>query len=174
MAWFKRENKESENLEQENAPFSANFPADAEQNQFKKLPTITLPPLPSFPRTQFGNTAEIGMVKSIVSPEINQPAQIMQPEPQMPSRQLVSPPPISRNFSKEAEPIFVKLENFRSAVDNFERVKGKINEIEELLKRINDVKHQEEKEMQEWENELQSVKEKIDSIDNSLFKKMGE
>jgi hypothetical protein len=86
-----------------------------------------------------------------------------------PSSNASSIPP-TRNFSKE--PLFIKIDKFQDAIEKFDEVKKKVLDIEESLKKLNDIKIKEDEELRAWENEIRTIKEKVASIDNSLFNKL--
>ena len=77
--------------------------------------------------------------------------------------------PISRN-----EPIFIRIDKYQESLANFQEVKTKILEIENMLKEIKEIKTKEEAELQEWEQEIQDAKAKLDRIDKTIFQKLEE
>ncbi|MEK6830816.1 MAG: hypothetical protein AABX77_02205, partial [Nanoarchaeota archaeon] len=54
----------------------------------------------------------------------------------------------------------------------FDEIKERIIDIERLLAKTRELTAKEEKELEEWEREIQILKSRIDSIDNSLFKQL--
>ena len=72
----------------------------------------------------------------------------------------------------KTEPVFVRIDKYQEALINFQDIKKRILETEDLLKEINEIKTKEEKELQEWEEEIKSAKEKLDKIDESWFGKL--
>ncbi len=74
--------------------------------------------------------------------------------------------------TKKIEPIYVRIDKFKSAVKSFQEIKEQVAEVEDLLKEIKDVKKKEEQELKEWEKEIESIKAKMDSIDNNIFSKL--
>lgn len=89
---------------------------------------------------------------------------------EMPSSRL--PPKIGKVESsvKRAQPIYIRLDKFKAGLESFEDIKGKLIEIEDLLTKIRDMKDKEERELEEWEREIQVVKARIEQIDNDVFK----
>jgi hypothetical protein len=73
---------------------------------------------------------------------------------------------------KKAEPVFIRLDKFETTIEAFEEIKAKIIEIEDLLKKIKEVKTKEEEELVSWEKEIQVIKTRIDSIDKNIFNKL--
>ena len=81
-------------------------------------------------------------------------------------------PSSPQSLRKETEPIFIKIEKFQSAKNNFEKIKEKVSDIDKMLKEVQELKQKESKELENWEQELQIIKTRINSIDDSLFKKL--
>ena len=73
---------------------------------------------------------------------------------------------------RKTEPIYIRLDKFKSAVQNFEEIRNRITEIEELLKQIRELKFKEDQELREWERELEAIKARIDYIDGNIFSKL--
>jgi len=88
------------------------------------------------------------------------------------SIEMSSPNTHSNPSTKKIEPIYIRLDKFQTTVEAFEEIKHKIAEIEKLLIKTREIKSQEEKELTEWENELQGIKARIDSIDRNIFNKL--
>ncbi len=81
-------------------------------------------------------------------------------------------PMISNERIRKSEPLFIKLDTFESALSSFNEIKLRIHEIESLLRNIKEVKMKEEKELNEWEREVQTIKARLDQIDKEIFDKM--
>lgn len=76
-------------------------------------------------------------------------------------------------FTKDTEPIYIRLDRFQTTIDSFEEIKSKINEIESLLNKTREIRAKEEKELEEWEQEIGIIKSKLDLIDKNIFEKVG-
>lgn len=74
---------------------------------------------------------------------------------------------------KLKEPIFVKIDKFKDALNNFETVKKKLTEMENLLKKVKETRGREQEEMDMWEREIMTIKDRVSSIDEKLFSKLG-
>jgi len=109
---------------------------------------------PQLPEVQAPNTVET-------------PIALHSPEKTMPH---ISPP---METSMQSEPIFVKIDKFKTAVDNFDKVKEKVGDIEDMLHKIKSIREKEDQELKEWEHEVQMIRSRVENIDNSLFKKVG-
>lgn len=73
---------------------------------------------------------------------------------------------------KEAEPIYVRLDKFQITVNVFEEIKNKVGEIDKLLSKIKEIREKEDRELDEWENEIQAIKSRIESVDRNIFDKL--
>lgn len=67
------------------------------------------------------------------------------------------------------KPVFVKIEQYREALDNIEAIKTKVREAEELLSRLDQLRSQEDKELQNWHENIGRIKDKLLSVDKKLF-----
>jgi len=77
-----------------------------------------------------------------------------------------------KSFSKEIEPIYVRLDKFQTTVGAFEEIRDKVLDIEKLLNKIKETREKEDRELEEWENEIQVIKSRIESVDKSIFNKL--
>lgn len=71
---------------------------------------------------------------------------------------------------KELQPVYIRLDNFKMGLNSFEDIRSKVVEIEDLLSKIKEVRDREEKELTEWEREIQIVKARIEQINKDIFK----
>jgi len=76
---------------------------------------------------------------------------------------------VSKSYSKEAKPVYIRLDKFNETLKTFEDIKYKIKEIENLLQKTKEIKTKEEQELAEWEREIQIIKTRIDGIDKNIF-----
>ncbi len=67
------------------------------------------------------------------------------------------------------KPIFVKIEQYKEALDNIDSIKTKVREAEELLSRLDQLRLQEDKELQNWHDNIARIKDKLISVDKKLF-----
>lgn len=158
-----------------------------------------LPELPSFPANSQNENLNQEMVKSAVadnnSPEekngdvdIQNDIHVTEePEggpiiPPMPSEKLPTQlsiadlprrtleiNPREEKFSKEIEPIFVRIDKFQSAQKHFEQIKSKVKEIESVIGKIKDVKSKEEIELKGWTEDIERIKSRLSEIDSDIF-----
>jgi hypothetical protein len=70
------------------------------------------------------------------------------------------------------EPIFVRIDKFQAAQKNFDHIKEKITEIEEVLKGIKEIKAREEAELKGWTEDVEQIKTRLTEIDNGIFEQI--
>jgi len=70
------------------------------------------------------------------------------------------------------EPIFVKIDKFKEAVESLETINKKIQELNDLMMKIKETRAREEEEITKWEMEIQEIKSRLTIIDQKLFSKL--
>ena len=141
--------------------------------------------LPSFPDSDFGDSLSQEAVKSAIkTPERkltmdfseHNSNEFITPE----EKTVQGPPEIMNTESFEPnaqtrvikEPVYIRIDKFKFAIDGFEEIKEKIGEVEKYLQKIREQKRREDEEMHEWEKEIEAIKTRIESIDNKIFSKL--
>ena len=93
----------------------------------------------------------------------------VQPEPQIIQQRQESQPAGERRQVNEEKPVFVRLEQYREVIANMDVLKQKIKETEYFIDRIEELRAQEQVELENCHNNLNKLKEKLLSIDKKLF-----
>ena len=65
--------------------------------------------------------------------------------------------------------VFVKMEEYNDLLDIIALINKKITDAREILKKIYDLKNQEDYELESWKNSLDDVERKLKYIDQVLF-----
>jgi hypothetical protein len=66
--------------------------------------------------------------------------------------------------------VFVKIEEYNDILDIIALINEKMKEARVVLGKINDLKNQEDSELEVWKNSLDDVDRKLRYIDQTLFK----
>ena len=159
MAFFKKNVKEmSKSLDLPELPGTSKLPE--------------LPSLPSLPESKANDSFGLQAIKSNIMGDKNMPEEkrTVELNEKIERPQFTSMPP--KRMESKKEPVFVKLDKFKDSVNKFEEIKTKINDIDSTLKKIKEIREKEDHELRAWEEKVQLIKEKVDSIDNSLFSRM--
>jgi len=191
MGWFGKKKKKPE--------MSYSLP---EMPKLPELPKIgddlnKLPQLPSYPSDSLGEKFSQGAIKEAVSGKEDGDKEVFEADDsflseskermmQKPLKYLTKEistektrtlPEIKgqgfiKTRTKESEPVFVRMDKFEESLEIFKKARKKISEIEGFLVEIKRVREKEETELQEWENEIQTIKKQFEKIDNNLFSKI--
>jgi len=121
-----------------------------------------------------------------VSKPINKPTyrEITQPaynksfsieNPPLPMTEKSQSRPLMQTSAQERsinEPVYIRIDKFKFALESFQTIKEKINEVEKYLQEVKEQKKREDEELKEWENEIEAIKLRIEGIDNKIFSKV--
>ena len=66
-------------------------------------------------------------------------------------------------------PIYVKIEEYRDVLDVLNMIKEKLKDAKETLAKLNELKNQEDVEMDRWKAGLENVSRKVEAADRLLF-----
>ena len=69
---------------------------------------------------------------------------------------------------KEA-PVFIKIDEYKDVLDILELTKLKINEARGLIEKINELKNEEDNELEAWHNSLDEIDKKVTFMDKTFF-----
>lgn len=99
------------------------------------------------------------------------------PESVKPQAPVASPvpthlPDAPTKGPKPNEPIFVRIDKFQSAQKNFNEIKSKVIEMEEVINKIKEVKSQEEEELKGWTEDVEKLKVRLSEIDGDIFSQL--
>jgi uncharacterized NAD(P)/FAD-binding protein YdhS len=68
----------------------------------------------------------------------------------------------------ERMPVFVKVDEYDDVLNLVKIIREKIDGAKETLLKINDLKNEEDHQLELWQNSLAEIEKKIDFIDHSL------
>jgi len=68
----------------------------------------------------------------------------------------------------ERMPVFVKVDEYDEVLGLVKMIRKKIDEAKETLLKINELKNEEDHQLEIWQNNLAEVEKKIDFIEHSL------
>lgn len=71
--------------------------------------------------------------------------------------------------TRETMPIYVKIDEYRDVLDIMNMIKSKLNEARKILGKINDLKNEEDAELELWHTGLDEVERKVEFVDKTLF-----
>ena len=65
-------------------------------------------------------------------------------------------------------PVFVKIDEYNEVLDLVSLIKKKIEDAKDTLHKINDLKNEEDHQLELWQNALGEIEKKVEFIDSSL------
>lgn len=65
-------------------------------------------------------------------------------------------------------PVFVKVEDFKDALDVMNMIRLKIEDAKKTLEKVHELKSEEETELELWHTSIEEVERKIDFVDKTL------
>lgn len=68
----------------------------------------------------------------------------------------------------EKSPVFVKIENHKELLDIMAQIRGKTEEAKNMLRKISELKNEEDTELQSWRDNLEEVERKVEFISKLL------
>ena len=66
-------------------------------------------------------------------------------------------------------PVFVKIDDYKDLLEIMGLVKSKLDQAKKTLGNINELKNNEDEQLETWKNNLEDVERKIEMIDGALF-----
>ncbi len=68
----------------------------------------------------------------------------------------------------EKMPVFIKVDEYDEVLNLVKLIRRKLDESKETLAKINELKNEEDHQLEMWHNTLAEVEKKVDFIDHSL------
>jgi len=98
-------------------------------------------------------------------------------QPEIPSRARRAMPRIVRSAveqtsSSQLSDVFVKLDKFHLARRTLHDVSSKLEEMDELIKKIRETKLREERELSAWEKDIVHIKSRVKDVNENIFEKV--
>ena len=72
---------------------------------------------------------------------------------------------MSEEFEKRGMPIFVRIEEYKDVLDVMDMIKNKLENAKETLGKINELKNEEDAELELWHTGLEEVERKVTFVD---------
>ena len=68
----------------------------------------------------------------------------------------------------EKMPVFIKIDEYEEVLDLVKMIRRKLEDAKATLLKINDLKNEEDHQLEMWQNALAEVEKKVDFINQSL------
>jgi len=66
-------------------------------------------------------------------------------------------------------PVFVKIDDYKDLLDVLDLIKDRLSEAKRTLADINELKNDEDAELELWSSTLNEIEKKLEDIDRTLF-----
>lgn len=86
-----------------------------------------------------------------------------------PAEEHYKPVGYAHETIKQGKTIFVRVEQYEDATAKIEVITEQLKKAEESLSKIDDLRSQESKELEQWKQDLDGIKTKLKSVDRALF-----
>ena len=100
---------------------------------------------------------DFGSLKSISLPEMKEEAS------------SVSDFNFSSRDEKGKKQIFVKMDNYKEALETVDKIREKIKDADVILNDLRNMKEKEDQHIQKWHSDLEVIKEKLGRMDQILY-----
>lgn len=158
MRLFKaKKDKKREDFSQEIPDFKPI--SNHHENKLPALPKKDKELFPSY-KSEFDN-----IKKEISKPVFSAPKQIEIPKI---SKRVEPTLEVERPIIGD-KPIYVKMEQYKSAMTQVDKIKALCNEADKALSTISKLRNEEDKELSKWQEEVDKIKDKILLVDKKLF-----
>ena len=149
------------------------------RNSQHNLPTLSYKEHPELEEEDYGEgISELPRMPQISEPEEIE-EEILPPKPRELSN-LPSPKgryvhrrvPLKITQPQQTADVFVRIDKFHTARKSLSEIKNRLNDIDELVRRIRDTKLKEEQELAGWEKELLQIKTRVQTVAENIFEKV--
>jgi hypothetical protein len=107
---------------------------------------------------------EFGTIKKEISKPVNVP------KVEIPTRKKgVRAAPAARERIDEDKPVFIKIDSYKEARDSVDKIKELVHNAGHLLEEVHKIKENEDRELENWHNNLDKLKNKLLDVDKKLF-----
>ena len=69
----------------------------------------------------------------------------------------------------EEMPVFVRIDEYKDVLDVMNMIKNKVSDAREILGKLNELKNEEDAELELWHSGLEEIERKVNFVDKTLF-----
>jgi hypothetical protein len=125
-----------------------------------ELPPLKFPDLPQ---------AEPEKKPDISPEEASAIKQAVASIPESPSMMEAAPTEMPMPTAEGERPLFVRVEKYKEVMNTINELKERLKDAGNILTELNRIKDEEEHELNSWQKDLESIKQKLMTIDKTLF-----
>jgi hypothetical protein len=94
----------------------------------------------------------------------------MQPQRIAPPPKVQSSPPPAKEM--RPQDVYVRIDKFHSARKALTDVKEKLQEVDDFVRKIREIKMREEQELDSWEKDIMHIKTRVQHVSENIFEKV--
>jgi hypothetical protein len=129
-----------------------------------------LPALPKEEKELFPSyKSEFGSIKKEISKPMFSAPKLEVPKMRKKVEQVPEMPIETERPVMGDKPIYVKMEQYKEAMSQVDKIKALCNEADKSLSEISNLRSEEDKELHKWQEEIDKIKDKILLVDKKLF-----
>ncbi len=95
------------------------------------------------------------------------------PEVQVFDRTISKQPEIKETIRPKIKPTFVAVEDYKRIINDTNTIRSKLMEAENFVRRLSDLKNEEERAFEKWRTQLEDVEKKLNYVDQLIAKAEG-
>ena len=123
-----------------------------EHEELPQFPTALPAPDMNFPEWTPSPPAgeeEVRVLDKTIQPEMEEPIEVIRPSP---------------------KPAFVAIEDYKRIINDTNLIRSKLMDAENFVKRLGDLKNEEERSFERWRTQLEDVEKKMNYVDQLIAK----
>ncbi len=138
------------------------FTKKKEEHESFELPP---PPAPEAPSAEVKILSNVPDVEAI--PELPAPAENHEEEPSMP--EMPSEEPSFEPAVIGDGPIFISVQDYQETLNSINRIRNKLTDADELVKKVSGLRSKEAKEFQAYSQQLEDIHRKLSYVEDVIF-----
>lgn len=100
--------------------------------------------------------------KKVEAPNFEEPFELPKSEP-------ISRPMQVRPAERVNKQFYIKIKNYEQSVAMIDDIKKRLQNVKKILDNLQKIKHEEDEELNLWQEDLRAIKDRIIEIDKTLF-----
>lgn len=139
-----------------------------EEEHIEQLPELP-PALPAPRPFEFAREEEVSWKPRL-------PSDLLEPgstEVQVFDRTIAKEPEEKEIVRPKIKPTFVAVEDYKRIINDTNTIRSKLMEAENFVRRLSDLKNEEERAFEKWRTQLEDVEKKLNYVDQLIAKAEG-
>ena len=132
----------------------------------KDMPAMKFPEFPKY-ESEISHD-DFSQIKSAVStPDIG--SSMSRPSLDIPDYNDQNSYREEQEVHRTEKTLFIKVDKYKGVMRDIDHIKSKLEELEKVMSKLDSIKREEDEELSKWHSDVETLKERISSIDKTLF-----